>query len=135
MKKILLLSTIALLFLSCAKTVYQDGVYTGKSGADDDGAWGEVTLTIQNGKISDCVFITMQKDGTIKADDYGKINGDISNRDYYDKAQLAVRAMKTYAGSLVEKQRLKNIDAVSGATISFDQFNEAVALALGKAKL
>jgi major membrane immunogen (membrane-anchored lipoprotein) len=125
---------LVLLLFSCAKPAYRDGAYSGASGPDDDGAWGEVTLTIQNGEIRDCVFITRQKDGAVKGDDYGKINGEISNRTFYDKAQLAVRAMDTYARSLVEKQKLSRVDAVSGATIAYNQFNEAVLRALEQAK-
>jgi major membrane immunogen (membrane-anchored lipoprotein) len=124
----------ALLLASCAKTGYRDGVYTGASGADDTGAWGEVTVTIGEGNISDCRFVTFQKDGTVKGENYGKVNGEISNRDFYEKAQLAVRAMETYARELVEKKRLDRVDAVSGATIAYNQFNEAVLSALVNAK-
>jgi major membrane immunogen (membrane-anchored lipoprotein) len=68
---------------------------TAKSNKSNRG--GEVTVTIAAGKIRGCDFVTWQKDGTVKDGDYGKINGEILNRDYYDKAQLAVRAMRKYA--------------------------------------
>jgi major membrane immunogen (membrane-anchored lipoprotein) len=123
----------AALLVSCGKTVYHDGTYSGTSGADDTGAWGEVTVTIKEGRITGCAFTTYQKDGTIKGDDYGKVNGEISNRAYYDKAQLAVRAMQTYAEELSVKQKLKAVDAISGATIAYTQFNEAVLMALENA--
>jgi major membrane immunogen (membrane-anchored lipoprotein) len=113
---------------------YKDGTYTGKSGEDDRGAYGEATITITDNKISDCKYVTWQKDGTIKDEEYGKVNGEISNQDYYDKAQLAVSAMKRYAQELVEVQRLEEVDAVSGATIAYGQFKEAVEEALAKAK-
>jgi major membrane immunogen (membrane-anchored lipoprotein) len=111
-------------------TAYKDGVYTGQSGADENGAYGEVTVTVEGGRISGCEFVTWQKDGTIKGEDYGKVNGEISNQDYYDKAQLAVEAMTQYARQLPEVQRPEDVDAVSGATNSYDQFLEAVANAL-----
>ena len=117
----------------CGKKAYRDGVYTGKSGPDDRGAWGEVTVTITDGRVSDCLFVTRQKDGAIKGEDYGKVNGEISNQDFYNKAQLAVRAMEQYARSYRETGDLKKVDAVSGATIAFNQFNEAVEFALEKA--
>ncbi|MDR0663197.1 MAG: FMN-binding protein [Spirochaetaceae bacterium] len=117
----------------CGKRVYEDGVYTGRSGADSDGAWGEVTVTIAEGRVSDCRFVTYQKDGAVKGGDYGKVNGEISNRDYYNKAQLAVRAMDEYARRYSETGDLRKVDAVSGATIAFNQFIEAVEYALGKA--
>ncbi|MDR2020641.1 MAG: FMN-binding protein [Treponema sp.] len=122
------------LLAGCGERSYRDGVYSGKSGADDTGAWGEVTITIAGARITDCRFITRQKDGTVKGKDYGKVNGEISSQDYYDKAQLAVRAMDQYARDLTEKQRLKDIDTVSGATIAYNQFTEAVENALETAR-
>ncbi|MDR3338044.1 MAG: FMN-binding protein [Treponema sp.] len=124
----------ALLSVSCGKSAYQDGTYTGVSSPDDTGAYGEVTITVSGGKISRCDFLTWQKNGGVKDENYGKVNGEISNADYYAKAQLAVRAMDQYARDLVEKQALNKIDAVSGATIAYNQFTEAVSEALGKAK-
>lgn len=113
---------------------YRDGSYTGKSGEDDNGAYGEATITIEGGKIADCDYVTWQKDGTIKDENYGKVNGEISNQTYYKKAQLAVKAMKHSAEKLVEVQKLKEVDSISGATISYNQFKEAVDDALDKAK-
>jgi major membrane immunogen (membrane-anchored lipoprotein) len=122
------------LFLSgCGDPGYRDGTYAGKSGPDDDGAFGEVTLTIGEGKITDCHFVTWQKDGTVKDENYGKINGEISNQSYYDKAQLAVRAMEKYAQDLSRTGNLKDLEAVSGATIAYNQFREAVEEALESA--
>ncbi|MDR2553022.1 MAG: FMN-binding protein, partial [Treponema sp.] len=94
---------------------------------------GEITLTVKDGKPGACTFITRQKDGTIKAEDYGKIGGEISNADFYEKAQLAVRAMKGYAEQFVETGSLEKVDALSGATISYEQFLEAAEKALEKA--
>jgi major membrane immunogen (membrane-anchored lipoprotein) len=122
------------LLSGCGARGYKDGVYTGRSGEDDTGAWGEVTITIQGERIAGCRFVTWQKDGTVKDEDYGKVNGTVSNQDFYDKAQLAVRAMEQYARTFRETGDLKKVDAVSGATIAFDQFNEAAGLALERAK-
>ncbi|MDR0451912.1 MAG: FMN-binding protein [Treponema sp.] len=117
----------------CGKPGYRDGVYTGRSGEDDTGAWGEVTITIAGERIADCRFVTWQKDGTAKGEDYGKVNGEISNQDFYSKAQLAVRAMEAYAAACREAGDLKKVEAVSGATIAYDQFLEAAEAALEKA--
>ena len=125
-----LLISVVVLIVGCEKRVYKDGVYVGKSGVDDTGAWGEVTITIEDGRVKDCQFITRQKDGTIKGEDYGKVNGEISNQDFYNKAQLAVRAMEEYARSYVETGDLNKVDVISGATIAFDQFLEAAGPAL-----
>ncbi|MFV0412880.1 MAG: FMN-binding protein [Oscillospiraceae bacterium] len=131
---VLILQLLAGCKSSPNNATYQDGTYTGKSSEDDQGAYGEVTITIKGTEITSCEYVTWQKDGTIKDENYGKINGEISNQDYYDKAQLAVEAMAQYAQSLVEAQKLENVDAISGATIAFNQFSEAVNDALDSAK-
>jgi major membrane immunogen (membrane-anchored lipoprotein) len=123
----------AMLMTGCGKQSYANGSYTGKSGPDDHGAFGEVTLTITEGKIIDCVFVTRQKDGSVKDENYGKINGEISNQSYYEKAQLAVEAMKKYAADLRRAGSLDGVEAVSGATIAYNQFTEAVEEALEQA--
>jgi major membrane immunogen (membrane-anchored lipoprotein) len=109
---------------------YPDGTYTGKSSEDEKGAYGEVTIVIEGGNVTDCAYVTWQKDGTIKDENYGKVNGEISNQDYYDKAQLAVEAMSKYASQFAETGDTSKVDAVSGATNSYNQFKEAVADAL-----
>jgi hypothetical protein len=39
--------------------------------------------------------------GAVKDAGYGKINGEVSNQDYYNKAQLVVAAMDQYARSVL----------------------------------
>ncbi|MDR1932669.1 MAG: FMN-binding protein [Spirochaetales bacterium] len=138
MKNISLIAALTaaafLILAGCGGGALRDGVYAGASGKDDTGAWGEVSLTVRDGKVADCVFVTRQKDGTIKGEDYGKVNGVISNQDYYNKAQLAVRAMEQYARQYAESRDLDAVQAVSGATIAYDQFIEAVENALEDAK-
>jgi major membrane immunogen (membrane-anchored lipoprotein) len=133
-KKIIGLVFLIVLFAGCGNTVLRDGVYTGKSGEDDTGSWGEVTITIRDAKVQSCEFVTREKDGTVKDENYGKINGEISNQAYYDMAQLAVRAMKKYVADYLRRGSLKDVEAVSGATISYNQFLEAAELALENAK-
>ncbi len=113
---------------------YKDGTFTGKSSEDDRGAYGEITITIADNKITDCKYVTRQSDGTVKDEEYGKVNGEISNQDYYEKAQLAVKAMGQYARELVDVQKPADIDAVSGATIAYKQFIEAAGKALDEAR-
>jgi major membrane immunogen (membrane-anchored lipoprotein) len=124
----------AVVCFGCGNSAYKDGTYTGRSGPDENGAFGEVTITIAGGKISDCRFVTWQKDGSIKDENYGKKNGEISNQSYYDKAQLAVAAMEKYARDLSRAGKPDDVEAVSGATIAYDQFREAVEEALETAR-
>ena len=120
---------------SSAPASYRDGTYNGRSSdfeADESGngaGYGEVELTIRDGKISDCSFVLYELDGTVKDDTYG---ADLS-RENRLKAQKAVQSAPKYAALLVEKGSLDQVDAISGATISFNEFKEAVSDALSKA--
>lgn len=143
MKRSLILMVLALLpalmlLSACGGSsegvAYRDGTFVGKSSEDDNGAFGEAAVTVEDGKIIACQYVTWQKDGTVKDENYGKVNGEISNQDYYDKAQLAVNAMAQYARELVEVQSPGDVDAVAGATISHNQFIEAAGDALSQAK-
>lgn len=112
---------------------YASGVYTGQSSADDRGAFGEVTITIEDNAITDCQYVTFQEDGTPKDENYGKVDGQITDQEMYDKAQVAVTAMEKYAQQLVEVQKPEDVDGIAGATTTYTQFNEAVSIALGEA--
>ena len=119
---------------------YQDGtfsatssVYMNDDGTEDGNGYGTVTLTIKDGKIVECSYQTFEVDGTLKDEDYGKQNGEVANRDYYSKAQKAVAACDEYAKLLVANEGLDGLDAISGATVNFNEFKEAVGLALDEA--
>lgn len=132
MKKMYLLVLIFLVLLvSCKSQELKDGTYTGKSTNDDRGSYGSVTIKVKDNKITNVDYVTYQKDGSIKDENYGKQAG---SPEFYEKAQIAVKAMQNYADQLLEKQNLSEIDCVSGATISYNQFLDASYLALDNAK-
>lgn len=119
---------------------YKDGTYTGKSSVwedEDEGngnGYGVATITIKDGVIVGCEFNTYEPDGTLKeGKEYGMVNGKVGNQDYYNKAQKALAANTMYAESLVEKGSADLVDQVSGATISYGEFKEAVQAALDQA--
>jgi major membrane immunogen (membrane-anchored lipoprotein) len=148
---IILGAALSLLFTGCAKEqpaaeqhaghtaavarqAYKDGTYKAQSSADERGAIGEITIAVQQGKITQVEFKGIQKDGKIKDIEYGKTNGKIENQEFYNKAQQAVKGTATYAPKLVEAQDLNKVDAVAGATVSYKQFLEAGKKALGQAQ-
>ncbi|WP_333594363.1 FMN-binding protein [Anaerospora hongkongensis] len=116
-----------------AAKAYKDGTYTAKSSPDERGAVGEITLVIANGRIAKADYKGIKKDGTLKDEDYGKTNGKIENQEFYKKAQQALKASAAYPVKLVETQNVKAIDAISGATVSHQQFSEAANRALRRA--
>ncbi len=120
---------------------YKDGTYEGKSsvfeGEEEDGSgagYGVVSLTIKDGKIADCEFTTYEPDGTLKDSEYGKQDGEVANQDFYNKAQRAVQASSKYAENLVNAGNLADVDKITGASISYKEFQEAVNDALDQAQ-
>ena len=123
---------------------YADGTYTARSevyeGLEDEDSleggdgYGEVTITVKDNAITGCTFTTYTLDGAVKDENYGKRGGQIANQDYYNKAQRAVRASQNYAEQLAAKGSLDAVDAISGATISYQEFREAVKSALQQAR-
>ena len=131
------------MFTGCGGGSLKDGTYSAESsmyesledGEDEGGeGYGAVTITVKDNKVTACEFTTYMPDGTPKDEEYGKKNGEIANQDYYNKAQRAVKASQNYAEQLAAKGDLKEVDAITGATISYNEFNEAVELALKQAK-
>jgi major membrane immunogen (membrane-anchored lipoprotein) len=124
----------------CGSKSYADGTYTGQSSVyesdEDEGngnGYGVVTLTIADNEIVACTYLTYEPDGTLKDEDYGLQDGSVANRDYYNKAQKAIAACAVYAEDLVQTNDVKKVDAISGATINYNNFKEAVKDALKQA--
>ena len=114
---------------------YAPGTYTGQSSENEDGDYAIATVTIgEDNKITDIEFVSYEKNGNIKDENYGKQDGEIANQDYFNRAQNAVAAMQKYADQVLEVQDLAKLDAITGATLSYDQFNESVSIALSKAE-
>lgn len=121
---------------------YADGTYTAQSSEyindeDDSTAgngYGVISITIKDNSITDCTFETYELGGKLKDEDYGKENGEIANRDFYNKAQKALAACDVYAEQLVKKGKLSEVDAVSGATVNYNEFKEAAEIALKDAQ-
>ncbi len=134
--------SLAVLLAACGGAAsFKDGTYTGQSAVwedEEDGngnGYGVAELTITDGKISACTFTTYEPDGTKKeGETYGMVNGQIGNQDYYNKAQRALAANEVYAEQLVQNGTLDGVDLVSGATISYNEFQEAVNAALDQAQ-
>ena len=134
---ILAMLFFALFFSSCEKDEktdgnasspsYIDGQYSAVSSIKDE--WGgsaKVEMTIKDGKISSCVFYSYEADGKLKDADYGKVDGEIKNLGLYKIAQAAVFNSNKYGELLVKEQDIDKLDAISGATVSFALFKDAV---------
>ncbi|HWQ22393.1 MAG TPA: FMN-binding protein [Clostridia bacterium] len=96
---------------------YTDGTYSGFSTADDRGNIGYASVTVSGGKITDAKLLALQ----------------VKTADNY-KYPTSIAAWPTLIQSLVEKQDVTTVDAVSQATQTTDRFKETVTNALDKAK-
>ena len=114
---------------------YADGTYKGRSAdhnddADGNGAgYGEVEIEIKDSQVVSCTFKTYELDGTLKDENYG---ADLSKENRL-RAQKAVQSAEKYASKLVEAGKLDGVDSISGATITYNEFIEAVNNALSSA--
>ena len=109
----------------------KDGTYTVESSLDEKLGKSILTLTIKDKKIVAAEFEGYDLFGNVKGEDYGSLTGKDSAD--YKKAQVAVKAIKTYPAQLVETQDLSKVDAISGASISYGQFIETANIALNEA--
>ena len=111
----------------------KDGTYTAESRADEWGK-GRLTIVVKDHKITAAEFLGVKSDGKIKDETYGTSDGEIKNEGKYKKAQNALKAHEKFAAQLVERQRISDVDAIAGATVSYNQFVEAAQNAIEQSK-
>lgn len=114
---------------------YPDGDYTGSSSADDSGAIGTVTFTLRDGVLTEASFVVRDADGTPHDEQYGlsKATGEPVDEAFYQRAQAAVTAEKSYVSEFKETGDAAEVDVVAGASLSHGQFLEAIEDALSNA--
>ena len=116
--------------MSIDLTGAKDGTFAADSAKHDQLGYSHVELTIENGAIAKVVHTGFDKDGKQKAENYGADKPEGVRK----KAQNAYKAIGSYASQLESKKDLAKVDAIAGATVSYDQFKEAVAKAVEAAK-
>ncbi|EFI41962.1 MULTISPECIES: FMN-binding protein [Peptoniphilus] len=142
MKKLALLMILIFVLAGCGNNKeqeestisYKDGEYTAQSDPDDWGGKIVLRLTVKDGKIETCEQDNLDSSGQEKNEEYGKIDGKISNPGLYKIAQGAVEATKEYPNMLIDKQDINKVEVISGATVSHKCFTDAVNRALEDAK-
>jgi len=136
MKKILIFFTlISCLLIACSQGPYKDGCYTGKSqaGYDYEPYVGYTTLSIKNGwpiKVEFQIIDTTKNEPV--NDKYVKYFE--GNEHYIKQCKNDWRGIQIYPSQYLKKRDLEKVDAISGATWSFNFFKYATIEALKKAK-
>ncbi len=128
---ITILAVVVTLSACGGKAKLKDGVYEAESSKDDSGGYATVKLVVKNGEIDNVQYNSFQKDGKLKDENYGKSAG---NDAFFEKAQIAVKGIKSYQEQINEVKDINKVEVVSGATISYNQFMETMKKALDKAK-
>ncbi len=126
---IIFILALSIVVVACGATKYNDGEYTGEF-LGDANAKTVVHIVIKDQQITECSMECFDKNGDLKDEHYGESSGETN----FQKAQRAVEGMKQYPEMLVQTQSIEDMDAVSGATVSFKEFSEAVNMALKQAE-
>jgi major membrane immunogen (membrane-anchored lipoprotein) len=121
MKKFLCLFTVVVMLLSfaaCGNTpALKDGTYRAKQ-AEEEYGWSEfVEITVSGGKITNVVFDAEKTTGELKSQDqaYRESMEPVSGT-YPEKFYAELEAQ------LLDKQDIKKIEVVTGATTSTNKF-------------
>lgn len=99
---------------------WQDGTYVARSNPDERGWFGEIEVTIKDGKITKANYEELNQEGNRKGADYPYPAGPESHDDYEKR--------------LVDSQDPDKVEAITGATQTRDRFVEAAKEALRKAE-
>ena len=155
MKNLLTNSTIVLLFslfisssISAGQNVrvpvnevqdsivrYKDGTYEGKSRAKYiyEPFWGSVHFTLKGGLLTDINFVI--RDSSLHETFDGKYEKHFEgNPEYIQQSRNDWKGVQTYPKKLSEKQDINKVDAISGATWSYNIFKASVNEAMKNAK-
>lgn len=114
---------------------YKDGVYKGKSRSVyvQEPYWGKVAITVKNGKISNVDFVVIDSaKNEVFDDNYEKYFE--GNDNYIQQCRNDREGIKIYPSVVVEKQKLDDVDAISGATWSYNLLKASMKEALKGAK-
>jgi major membrane immunogen (membrane-anchored lipoprotein) len=129
-------SILILILFSCmAATTYKhDGVFEGRSCSryTNEPYVGISKIYIENGTIRKIEFKIMDTTKNELFDDKYE-NHYIGNDLYINQCRNDWKGVLSYPQKLIETQKIEEVDAVSGATWSYNMFKSSVQVALQKA--
>jgi major membrane immunogen (membrane-anchored lipoprotein) len=133
-KKLLFFSVVLALVAFSADGPYKDGYYNGTSRAiyTDEPYYGNAKVTIENGNIVKVEFFVRD---SLKHeyfnDKYEKYFA--GNDEYIRQCRNDWKGIQSYPDSLLKYQEIDKLDAISGATWSFNLFKASAQEALSAA--
>ena len=114
---------------------YKDGTFGGMSRAKYiyEPFWGSVSFSIKNGEFADINFVI--RDSSLHETFDGKYENHFAgNEEYIQQSRNDWKGVQTYPKKLSENQDSNKVDAISGATWSYNIFRASVNEALKNAK-
>jgi major membrane immunogen (membrane-anchored lipoprotein) len=114
---------------------YKDGTYEGSSRATYryEPFWGIIHFAIKNGEFTDINFVI--RDSSLHETFDGKYEKHFEgNGEYIQQSRNDWKGVQAYPKKLAEKQDINKIDAISGATWSYNIFKASVKEALKNTK-
>jgi major membrane immunogen (membrane-anchored lipoprotein) len=114
---------------------YPDGTFSGHSRSHytDEPYWGSVFVTIKNDLIKSIVFTI--RDSALNEPFDSIYEKHFQGNDLYiQQCRNDWKGVQTYPGKLIRSQDINKIDAITGATWSFNIFRASLEDALKKAK-
>lgn len=139
MKKIhalaLLLFVVVLSSVALKPKQFNDGVYTGESQSryTNEPFWGQATVEIKNDRIIKLTFQIVDKEkNEVFGPDYEKHF--VDNDEYVQQCRNDLKGLKTYTDKFMATQNMQQVDAITGATWSYNIFRDALKVALDKAR-
>jgi major membrane immunogen (membrane-anchored lipoprotein) len=119
-------------FKSDTSSNYSDGNYEGYSQSvyTSEPYWGFVQISVVNGAFTDIKFIIRDTVYHENVDSIYGVNHFSGNPAYMQQCVDDGHGIENYPKKLIETQNLDNVDAVSGATWSYNIFKASVKEAL-----
>jgi major membrane immunogen (membrane-anchored lipoprotein) len=114
---------------------YKDGQYSGisRSYYTDEPYFGIAHITIEKGRITDVRF-SIRDSSKHELFDAGYEKHFSGNNEYVQQCRNDFRGVNSYPDSLIKYQDAGKVDAISGATWSYNIFKASVEEALASAK-
>jgi major membrane immunogen (membrane-anchored lipoprotein) len=113
-------------------SIFKDGIYVAKTVTDNEKYFAQATITIKDGKIATADW-SLYDEGNNKPFDEEYYHQFEPNEEYVKQAKEDWSGSRNYAVKLLETQDVNKVDAVTGATWSFVEFEEVINLALDQA--
>ncbi|HEX2947033.1 MAG TPA: FMN-binding protein [Clostridia bacterium] len=113
---------------------YRDGAYKAQTEPDYEGYFTKAEVTIKDGKITavDWGIYDSNRNGKPFDEKYEEVFA--GNETYMEQSRNDWKGSRTYGPKLIETQDPGEVDAVSGATWTYNKFSEIVNKALNEAE-